>query len=448
MHLFWDSPQRCYDTGGRYEVTDFNGAQTSYNSGTGACGNSFDTTISLPLSLSFSQAWNCNGGVKSSTTDANSKTTSFSYDDMNRLLETTYPDGGISQIQYTSATVHDFCTLISGSLTGFCSPGSGSVVRHDETVSDGLGRTIHQDLVSDPAGETYVDTTYDSLGRTYTRSNPYRSTSDPAYGRDTYSYDAMSRVTQITHSDGGYSQVSYGSGTQACSATTYGYGYPALYTDESSDQRRKFTDALGRLIEVDEPDPTNGNSLTLNTCYAYDAQGNLTGVAQGSQTRSYSYDGLSRLTQATTPEGGTTNYYYTTSGGALCANNQKLVCRKTDARGITITYAYDALNRLTSKTYSDGTPTATFSYDQASVTIGSWSSGTLGNPKGRMTEAVTTASGSTQTGVVYSYDPMGRTQTSGSAILRIAAVRASGARSIVTIWQETSRAGFIRGDSR
>jgi hypothetical protein len=65
-------------------------------------------------------------------------------------------------------------------------------------------------------------------------------------------------------------------------------------------------------------------------------------------------------------------------------------------------------SRLTSKTYSDGTPEATFSYDQASVTIGSWSSGTLSYPLGRMTGATTTASGSVKTALVYSYDPVGR----------------------------------------
>jgi hypothetical protein len=86
-----------YDTGGNYVVTDLNGAQTTYNSGTGACGNSFATTISLPMSLRQSVGWNCNGGVKSSTTDVNSNTTSLSYDNMNRLVQTSYPDGGLSQ---------------------------------------------------------------------------------------------------------------------------------------------------------------------------------------------------------------------------------------------------------------------------------------------------------------------------------------------------------------
>ena len=248
-----------YDTGAENVVTDFNGAQITHNSGTGDCGNSFDTTISLSLSLSQSLAWECNGALETSTSDFNTNYITLSYDNMNRLVQASYPDGGVSNIQYTSATVIDTCTLISGSLSG-CLPGSGSVFRHDQTVLDGLGRTIHQDLVSDPAGETYVDTAHDSLGRMYTKSNPYRSTSDPTYGLDTYSYDALNRQTKIAHSDGSYSQTSYGSGTQSCLPSAYGYGYPALYTDESGNQRRTFTDALGRVIEVDEPDPTTATA--------------------------------------------------------------------------------------------------------------------------------------------------------------------------------------------
>jgi RHS repeat-associated protein len=356
--------------------------------------------IGLPLSLSQSLAWNCYGALKSSQSDLNGNETSFSCDNMNRLIETSYPDGGLRKVQYTSATVTDYCSLISGSVGSFCSPGSGSLARQDETDVDGLGRPIDQVLVSDPSGETYAATTYDSLGRLYTRTNPYRSTSDPTYGKDTYSYDALNRITEIAHTDGSGSQISYGSGTQLCSTSTYGYGYPALYTDESGNQRRTFTDPLGRVIEVDEPDPSNGNTLTLNTCYAYDALGDLTSVVQGSETRTYSYDGLGRKTAETTPEGGTTYYYYTTSGGGLCANSTKLVCRKTDARGITTTYSYDALERLTSKSYSNNNPSATaYTYDQTSclgLSVSCYN-------KGRRT-TMTDASGSTE----WAYDAMGR----------------------------------------
>src|SRR4029077_6409612 len=102
---------------------------------------------------------------------------------------------------------------------------------------------------------------------------------------------------------------------------------------------------------------------------------NLTGVISlavtPNQTRSYTYDELSRITSKTEPESGTTCFYYTTSGGTcgasgsgtLCSGDPTAVCRKTDARGITTIYAYDAINRLTGKDYTDGTFAAYYYYD-------------------------------------------------------------------------------------
>jgi len=99
--------------------------------------------------------------------------------------------------------------------------------------------------------------------------------------------------------------------------------YPKLTVDETGKKYQTWTDALGRTIEVDEPD--SSGSLTLATCHAYDALDNLTQTIQGSQTRTYTYDALSRRTSETTPEAGTRNFYYTTSGGALCSGNPSLV---------------------------------------------------------------------------------------------------------------------------
>src|ERR1039458_2793126 len=61
------------------------------------------------------------------------------------------------------------------------------------------------------------------------------------------------------------------------------------------------------------------------------------------------------------------------------------------------------------KTYSDGTPKATFSYDEATVTLGSWSSPLL-YTTGRLTHTTTTSGSTTLTATVQDYDPMGRTQ--------------------------------------
>src|SRR5581483_6357902 len=95
--------------------------------------------------------------------------------------------------------------------------------------------------------------------------------------------------------------------------------------------------------------------------YEYDALDNLTKVIQGGQTRSFQYDGLSRLTQATNPESGTVTYTYDGNGNLLT---------RTDARRKRLTQTFDNLNRLTTKTYSDlnagvqdVTPAVSYYYD-------------------------------------------------------------------------------------
>ena len=70
---------------------------------------------------------------------------------------------------------------------------------------------------------------------------------------------------------------------------------------------------------------------------------------------------------------------------------------------MTTTYSYDALNRLTQKTFSDGTtPTVTYSYD-ANAPTGCSPTLTTTNPIGRRTGMCDAAGWE-----AWSYDVMGR----------------------------------------
>ncbi len=101
--------------------------------------------------------------------------------------------------------------------------------------------------------------------------------------------------------------------------------------------------------------------------------------------------------------------------GANCINgydpNGNLTF-KTDASGATISYHYDALNRLLSKTYPAGTPSSCYQYDQSALQ----SAG--GNLIGRLTNSwtqtgLTCPSGPPATGTlsrhsILAYDAVGR----------------------------------------
>ena len=374
--------------------------------------NAYPTTITAPLGAgSSTETYYYGTGGLASITDSNNATTNYTYNDFfSRLTNTSLPNGGwtINQYDLSTATppVPTGTELFTGIL-GTSSTGCSNC-RHAKTNLDSSSRVINSYLVNDPDTQTEVDTQYDLNGRVKNVSHPYRTTSDPTYGLETPAYDGLDRTLTATHNaDSNVAYTYYGASitstlgqtTQQCSSSTYGKGYPILTIDEVGNRRQSWTDGFGRLIEADEPDSTG--SLNKKTCYAYDTNNNRTGVlaADGSQTRSYTYDLLSRLTSQTDPEtkSTTTNFVYTASGGGLCSGDPDAICRRTDGRSITTTYTYDAMNRLTGKSYSDSTPSVTYSYDQAS-----YNGLTITNGKGRRTGM---SDGSGQT--AWSYNAVG-----------------------------------------
>ena len=63
------------------------------------------------------------------------------------------------------------------------------------------------------------------------------------------------------------------------------------------------------------------------------------------------------MTSQTLPESGTTSFTYDSAGRLYT---------KTDARSVVTTLAYDNINRVTQRSYSDSTPTVSFGYDASS----------------------------------------------------------------------------------
>jgi RHS repeat-associated protein len=296
--------------------------------------------------------------------------------------------------------------------------------------------------VSDPDGPDTVGTTYDSNGRVYTVSNPHRSLSSPTDGTGTYGYDGLDRKSTATRADGNVAYTYYGGNTasngglsaQKCSG--YGTGYPVLTIDEAKNLRETWTDGFGRMIEVDEPNSSGSLASGAATCYAYDLNDKLIGVLQpGSEStcslngvtynRCFQYDMLSRLTSATNPEtaaststgSGSINYYYTTtpSGISPCSGDPTAVCLRIASKPnqanssttIQTTYAYDALNRLISKSYNDSsTPTVLYGYDAVNPTGCTPPALTITNGKARRT-SMCDGSGAT----AWNYDQLGNKLT-------------------------------------
>jgi RHS repeat-associated protein len=371
----WLTTRNQYDDAGNIvKSTDPRGYSTtlSYadNWGNSACSPSggyaaaYLTSATNALNqVTYHQYNSCTGTVYS-TTDPNGQQTTFSYDLMGRLVQTNLSDGG-----QTSQAYNESSTPLSVTTTSKINASSNLVT----TVQvDGLGRVVQTQLNSDPQGVVFTDTTYDALDRKHTVSNPHHSGGSLTDGITTYGYDALSRVTSLTEPDGSV-------------ITTQYPGNQTIATDEAGKVRTSASDALGRLTQVNE-DPSGLNYITT---YIYDALDDLTTVNQGAQTRSFTYDSLKRLLSATNPESGTVSYTSYDANGNLLS--------KTDARAITTNYMYDALNRLTNRSYQNdpsSTAAVSYTYDATGVS----------NSKGRLTQVNSTVSTTNYTG----YDALGR----------------------------------------
>jgi RHS repeat-associated protein len=288
--------------------------------------------------------------------------TTYTYDLVLRPLTVSHTDGGQTSYSYT-----DTANAVSVTTTEK-QDSTHNIV--STSYHDGLGRVKQTQLVDPSDGDTFVDTTYDLMARVASVSNPHRSGNLPTDGVTTYQYDPLGRKTLEIPPDGSSSsnnvQTSYGAQT----TSPLPIGLTATVTDQAGHQRMSVTDALGRIVDVWEPDPSSG-SLVNETLYTFNARDNLTRVDQKGntsdttqwRTRLFTYDSLSRLQTANNPESGTITWTY---------DNDSNVLTKKDARNLTITYNYDQLHRVATtgsthaKSYSNGDPVVDYYFDQTS----------------------------------------------------------------------------------
>jgi RHS repeat-associated protein len=356
-----------------------------------------------------SSVYDFNTGLVLSTTDANGQTTTFDYtDSLNRIRKVSRPDGGWTMTDYgdTVGNLYVRTRKLQDNP-----PGERTIEGYQ--YLDGLGRTVRI-FAYENQDTSYpwltVDTTYDSMGRAWKTSNPYRSTG-PGSSINTSvnsvqtTFDALDRPTHVVTS------------VDSADVVTAYVGNIVTVTDPAGRKRRKVSDAFERVVRVDEPDKSSGNLDDGNgypvqpTYYTYDVLGNLHKIDQGGQYRYFLYDSLGRLLRTRNPEQSAANDNLDLNDpltdntdwtiGYSYDNNGNVTARR-DARNVVTTYGYDALNRPTIVRYTDGTKDVDRHYDNA--TAGK-------NGLGRFYYANWDASNNSRFDsyqAVDSYDPMGR----------------------------------------
>ncbi len=410
-----------YDTGNVNVATDVNGGTTTPSYTGSSCGNSFPTSVTEAVpALSRSMVWNCTGGVLTSVTDENGQSVSYNYTDPDFWRPSSLADQASNVTNYTYTPAAGSTDASVESSLAF---NGGNSAANSLVTLDGLGRRLVSQEEETPTGSMWdsVESDYDSLGRPDRTTLPYQAasgaTKSSAPANHT-TYDALGRATQIADNETTPLNLQF-SYTQNDTYRTLG---PAP-SGENTKRTQYEYDALGRLTSVCEVTSLTGSGTCgqTNTAtgywteYTYDLLNDLTGVTQNAQasstqSRSYTYDDLGRMTSELNPETGSGMTVYTYDTDSTCGTSKGDLVKRIDQVGNTVCYAYDALHRLTSTSYPSGsyasvTPSRYLVYDSATV-----NSVVMAYPKARLAEAYTCFSPCTSktTDLGFSYTVRGQ----------------------------------------
>ena len=403
------------------ETTDANGVKTTITYGNisgpnGTITNLYPTQTETAsnyssLKRTSTAAYDFYTGLVTTSADAdNNVLTETTYDKLGRPIKVeTSGSGTGTALELWTQTVYDDTgrkVIVKSDLDTVGDAKKVAVQHYDQLGRVRLTRTIENIATEDPTNEQHgvkVQTRYKTSGGYNYQivSNPYRATASTGASSE----PSMGWTRSKTKSDGKESETEtfsghslpapWGSNTSSTGVVKSEIDADrTLVTDQAGKQRISRTNALGQLKDVWEITasdsatesvsfPTETLSAGYKTSYAYDTLNNLITVTQGAQTRSFSYSSLSRLLSAINPESGTISYQYDNNGN---------LTNKTDARPITTTYSYDALNRVTARNYSDSTPDVVYTYDN------------VANAKGKLTKVSSDASETRYT----AFDVLGR----------------------------------------
>ncbi|WP_158543321.1 hypothetical protein [Dyella psychrodurans] len=300
-------------------------------------------------------------------------TKSFYYDAYHRLCRTSELESGSTVIAYDDANNIDWTADGLAITTNDC--GQGQV---DDSVKtfhtyDPMNRLTVLEPPEGTAGTTYI---YDAVGNvtharsgiahwagTYNKRNMPLSESLTANGFSNtlrYTHDSYGNLSATIYPDG--TNVSYAPDVLGRPTQAGSFASDVSYFPDGEMAHFNLGGSFDYVTEQNARQLLShysfikGGTFALSQDIAYDADANITSftdLVNGQRSKTLSYDGLNRVTQAQAGAlWGTESYTY----DAL--NN---ITSRT-LQGQTITYGYDLLNHLTSMA-ANGGATTSLGYD-------------------------------------------------------------------------------------
>jgi len=305
-------------------------------------------------------------GNRISRTDFAGVTTTWAYDAMNRLVAESSPAGPLSWAYTLAGRRHQAVDARGTTTTTYDARGLLAGV----TDPDGLAITYARDLRGQPAAMTSPAGTtsygHDALGRLTTVQDPqggtttytYDAAGDPALtklpsgAKTVTTYDALRRVTGISHRTAADVELA------SFSYTLDAAGRRAQVVEGTGRKVAYGYDAAGRLVQ-ETITPPGGQPSAVG--YAYDAKGNRTLRTDAGGSVAYTYDADDRLLSA-----GADTFTHDANGNLL---------QRSGPAG-TLTLTWDARDRLVGASVSGGA-TAAYAYDADGIRVSQTTAGVV-----------------------------------------------------------------------
>jgi RHS repeat-associated protein len=373
--------------------------------------------------------YDLNGNLISAT-DMNGNTKQLAYDTENRLISMTDPSGNTLKYEYDGIGNKIAVIDPTGIKTSYKFDADNRLIatlnekdNGDIYEYDSLGNKISQSKIS-ADGKTFGKTTY-----TYDPLRRLTSATDALGGTVKYGYDENSNRTRITDQNGAVSITEFDrmnrpSETKDALGNTETYKYDGFgnliaLTDKNGITESREYDALSRMIRKQKGD--------IIITQKYDALGNITDIADNSGEIKSDYNEIGFLTKTTDAKGNETKYSYDKTGNVLDRsdlsgtvdykyNNRNLIEQiaftpKESKEAQLFKYSYDPRGFNTSVVSPDGAQT-TNNYDELGRLIAIKTNDKLSmryeyNDFDMKTKSMT-LTGDTKTEESYNYDDAGR----------------------------------------
>jgi RHS repeat-associated protein len=357
------------DAGGHQTTLDYT---DSYNDGLNHNTQAFATTVTMPVT----SINNVSHVVKSKfywpsamlyqSIGQSGQTITYHYDNMWRTTEVDLPDGGETTVTYTAFQSGSFASVETNRLVDT----SGNFA-HSFVEFDGFGRPDRTAFFN-TTNFDQVDTCYNASGQVSWVSYAYLGQGWGGHPKvcngpngpfgDSFSYDALGRQTSVTHSD------------LTTVITSYS-GRAVEVQDEGNGSGTRVThvyqqDGLGRTTSVCELAASIFNIVSMTTCGNFDLAGGANGI-----TTSYVYDALDRVTQVS--QGALTARQLAYDGlshviGEIIPEVNNKACTVSDGNSYSVCYNYDSEGKLIARVRprpnqaAGGTAltTTSYSYDE------------------------------------------------------------------------------------